>query len=127
PLRARDGLVLTVRYSIRCDAPLGGRRVAVTGLVATGTTVLAEVDGDFHLLTADRPALLVAVAQEGAALRYLGLGVEHVALGIDHRLFVLGLCWLGGTHLGRLTATVTSCTRAHSLTLAAAATGAVRV
>ena len=54
------------------------------------------------------------------------LGVEHILLGIDHLLFVLALCLLvKGT--GRLVATVTAFTVAHSLTLAGATLGFVHV
>jgi hydrogenase/urease accessory protein HupE len=57
---------------------------------------------------------------------YLRLGVEHILTGVDHLLFVLGLLILtrGG---GRLLATITAFTVAHSITLAAATLGWVHV
>jgi len=57
---------------------------------------------------------------------YLGLGVEHILLGIDHLLFVLALLFLVG-NWPRLIGTVTAFTLAHSLTLAAATLGWIRV
>jgi len=51
---------------------------------------------------------------------------EHILLGIDHLLFVLGLFFLVG-NWRRLVATVTAFTVAHSITLAAATLGLVHV
>ena len=60
------------------------------------------------------------------AATYLRLGVEHILFGIDHLLFVLALLILvqGGR---RLLVTVTAFTLAHSLTLADATLGLVRM
>jgi hydrogenase/urease accessory protein HupE len=57
---------------------------------------------------------------------YLALGVEHILLGIDHLLFVLALLFLVG-NWPRLIGTVTAFTLAHSLTLAAATLGWIRL
>jgi hydrogenase/urease accessory protein HupE len=57
---------------------------------------------------------------------YIGLGIEHILLGVDHLLFVLCLLLLvRGIH--NLLATVTAFTLAHSITLAAATLGFIRV
>ncbi len=50
------------------------------------------------------------------------LGLEHILLGPDHLLFVLGLMWIVGWRW-MLVKTVTAFTVAHSLTLAAATFG----
>ena len=50
------------------------------------------------------------------------LGVEHILLGIDHLLFVLGLLFLVG-NWRQLVGTVTAFTVAHSITLAGATLG----
>jgi hydrogenase/urease accessory protein HupE len=50
------------------------------------------------------------------------LGVEHILLGIDHLLFVLGLLFLVG-NWKQLVGTVTAFTVAHSITLAGATLG----
>jgi hypothetical protein len=60
------------------------------------------------------------------ASTYTRLGVEHILLGVDHLLFVLALLILvEGTW--RLVETITAFTAAHSLSLAAATLGFVRV
>ena len=60
------------------------------------------------------------------AISYLAYGVQHILFGIDHLLFVLGLLLLvRGT--GPLLKTITAFTVAHSITLALATLGVVRV
>jgi hypothetical protein len=51
---------------------------------------------------------------------FIPAGVEHIIIGPDHVLFLIGLLLLGGS-LWRLTAIVTSFTLGHSLTLSLAA------
>jgi hydrogenase/urease accessory protein HupE len=60
------------------------------------------------------------------AWTYLGLGVEHILLGIDHLLFVLALLFLV-QGWRRVIITITAFTVAHSITLAAATLGLVHV
>lgn len=57
---------------------------------------------------------------------YLNIGIEHILLGIDHLLFVLGLIWIAR---GRwmLFKTITAFTVAHSVTLGAVTFGWVGV
>ncbi len=87
---------------------LGGKRV---------TTLLRE-ERTAELV----PAMEQSVWQE--ALRYCVIGVEHILLGPDHLLFVLGLLLL--VNSGRsLIAAITAFTIAHSLTLALAVFGLV--
>jgi hydrogenase/urease accessory protein HupE len=60
------------------------------------------------------------------ALSYLKLGVEHIALGIDHLLFVLCLMlWVRQPR--RMIGAITAFTVAHSLTLALAILGMVNL
>lgn len=60
------------------------------------------------------------------AVEYTGLGFHHILQGSDHLLFILGLLTMvGGGRL--LLATITSFTAAHSLTLALATLGYVRI
>lgn len=57
---------------------------------------------------------------------YLQIGVEHILLGVDHLLFVLGLIWIArGPWM--LTKTITAFTLAHTVSLAAATFGWVGV
>ncbi len=70
--------------------------------------------------------LIPAMEQSGwqEAFRYCVIGVEHILLGPDHLLFVLGLLLLVGS--GRsLIAAITAFTIAHSVTLALAVFGLV--
>ena len=60
------------------------------------------------------------------ASTYTMLGVEHILLGIDHLLFVLALLMIVDGWR-KLVATVTAFTLAHSITLAAATLGFVKV
>src|SRR5580704_17199217 len=57
---------------------------------------------------------------------YIGLGIEHILFGVDHLLFVLCLLLLV-RGVRNLLATVTVFTLAHSITLAAATLGFIRV
>jgi hydrogenase/urease accessory protein HupE len=60
------------------------------------------------------------------AWQYLELGVAHILLGFDHLLFVLALLLIV-RGWRRVLATVTAFTLAHSITLAVATLGFVRV
>ena len=73
------------------------------------------------MLTADGVLPLGQIAGS-----YVPLGFEHILLGIDHLLFVLGLMWLVQKPW-MLVKTITAFTIAHSLTLAAATFGWVGV
>jgi HupE / UreJ protein len=65
-------------------------------------------------------------AKAHLVLAYISIGFEHILLGVDHLLFVLGLIWLvRSTRM--LVKTITSFTVAHSITLAAATLGWVGV
>jgi hydrogenase/urease accessory protein HupE len=79
-------------------------------------------------LTPLTPAFVVEDAPRWTAVAttYLGLGVEHILLGIDHLLFVLAMLLLVRSW-GRLVATITAFTVAHSITLALATLGFVHV
>jgi hydrogenase/urease accessory protein HupE len=121
------------RWTGTCKGGITGRRIDVEGLSATMTDVLVRVerlDGTTQTtrLTADR-AWFEVTALPGrfeVSKTYFALGVEHILLGVDHLLFVLGLLFLVGSWR-RLVATVTAFTVAHSITLAAATLGLVRV
>lgn len=57
---------------------------------------------------------------------YVNYGIDHILLGADHLLFVLGLIWIvrGGW---RLAQTITAFTVGHSVSLAAAAFGLIGI
>jgi hydrogenase/urease accessory protein HupE len=125
------------RWTIDCGAPgLESGEIAIGGLELTLTDVLLHVewrDGD-RFSTVLRPEASSIIAARGEsegkatvpAAGFLRLGVEHILGGIDHLLFVLCLVLLvDGAR--RLLATITAFTLAHSVTLALATLGVVRV
>jgi len=121
------------RWRATCPGGLIGQRVAIDGLSATRTDVLARIireDATTQTarLTPENTSFEVTAEPNGwqVARTYLLLGVEHILLGVDHLLFVLGLLFLVGSWR-RLVATVTAFTVAHSITLAAATLGLVHV
>jgi len=61
----------------------------------------------------------------GVLRDYLLLGVEHIASGLDHLLFVFGLLVLVAARTGPLVKTVTAFTVGHSVTLSLAVLGFV--
>lgn len=65
-------------------------------------------------------------AKLAIAKAYVQIGIEHILLGVDHLLFVLGLIWLVRSRW-MLIKTITAFTVAHSITLAAATFGLVGV
>lgn len=70
---------------------------------------------------------LAEAGDEGSSFTdFVVLGIEHIWIGIDHLLFVAGLIFVAGTPR-RVLATVTGFTIAHSVTLAVAALGWVRL
>lgn len=123
----------TERGKYTCEGGLVGETVTIDGLSTTLTDVLARVerpDGTTQVarLTPAAPSFVVE-AVPGAltiASTYLVLGVNHILLGIDHLLFVLVLLILV-RDVRTLVWTITAFTAAHSLTLAAATLGFVKV
>lgn len=120
---------LHLRGVLRCEGGLVGRRIGVRGLEGTSIEVpltLTRRRGDAisALLTAGEPRLLVPEHPDRASVlrRYLALGVEHIAIGIDHLLLVLGL-YLASRSLRELLLTITAFTLGHSVTLALASLG----
>jgi hydrogenase/urease accessory protein HupE len=112
---------------------LRGQTLRIDGLEGTMTDALVRVefaDGTSwtQRLTPNRPATVVPIEQTPLAVAavYLRLGVEHILAGVDHLLFVLALLMIVRSRR-RLLGTVTAFTVAHSVTLALATLGFVRV
>ena len=93
----------------------GDRRIATPRAAHEGTTGMIRKPGGH-----DPPS------GWQVAWTYLGLGVAHILLGIDHLLFVLGLLLLVDRRW-TLLKTITAFTVAHSLTLALATFAILRV
>src|SRR5262245_20294658 len=80
------------------EGGLAGRRIEFPGLQGTITDVLVRVemaDGgeSTTLVTPSRPWVEIAVSQGMLAVMgaYVVHGIQHIAFGVDHLLFVLGL------------------------------------
>jgi HupE / UreJ protein len=121
------------RWRANCPGGLVGERVAIDGLSATRTDVLArfireDATTQTARLTPEHTSFEVSAEPNGwqVARTYLVLGIQHILSGVDHLLFVLGLLFLVGSWR-RLVATITAFTLAHSITLAAATLGLVYV
>ena len=121
------------RWRVRRAGGLIGQTLRIDGLASGVTDVLVRVeraDGTAQvtrLLPANPVFVVDASAGRGEVARtYLGLGVQHILLGVDHLLFVLALLLIV-KGVGRVVATVTAFTVAHSITLAAATLGLVHV
>ena len=74
-------------------------------------------------LDADQPATAGPIGSSFGA--YLALGVEHIATGYDHLVFLIVLLLLA-SRLGELATIVTGFTVAHSMTLTLAVLGGLR-
>lgn len=121
---------------LRCGARGLDGSLTIAGLAGTSAKVIVRIeraDGRTSVtaLREPSPSLELGDAQIGSAagqtvLAYLGLGVEHIILGIDHVLFVLGLLFVAGFER-RLVWTITAFTVAHSLTLASSVLDIVRL
>jgi hypothetical protein len=118
-----------------CDGGLAGRTIAIVfpatapplatiaRLSLGGADDLATV-----LLRPGEHQLRIPVLREprNVFAEFLRLGLEHVWRGVDHLLFIAGLIFIARTPR-RVLATVTGFTLAHSLTLALAALGILRL
>lgn len=117
---------------------LAGATIAVRGMEGTGVEILVEVErasGEIVRALLDDGTRTMEIPREpdgGSVLReHVLLGVEHIAGGIDHLLFVLGLMLVVRSTERRplrgLVATITAFTVGHSVTLAIAVTGALEL
>jgi HupE / UreJ protein len=112
--------------------------ITITNLGANMSAVLIKIipiggEPRSYTITAANP--VVSVLGAGAptlqtwielARTYVNYGIDHILLGADHLLFVLGLIWIvrGGWRLAK---TITAFTVGHSASLAAAALGLIGV
>jgi hydrogenase/urease accessory protein HupE len=128
-----DAGVRIEKWTSTCSGGLNGRAIAIGDLKSSVTDVLVRyerLDGTAQIvrLTPTTPDFVVTSSESitQVARTYTQLGIEHILLGIDHLLFVLALLLIVDGRR-RLVVTITSFTIAHSMTLAAATLGFVRV
>ena len=131
PTREVLAQYLVYRVLIRCENGLAGQWLEIEGLQAMTTDVLVRLqhlDGriETHLLKPAAPGVRMNAESGGTWVSWATLGLEHIALGVDHLLFVLGLLLLVSSRMA-LVKTITSFTVAHSVTLAIATLTTVRV
>ncbi len=121
-----------VEVRVRCDGALEDTVIRVEGMdeALSVIAVVDRADGgvDRAVLTATSPSLTVGArpAPGQTFARYLRLGAEHLATGLDHLLFLLALALLvarGARRTERpaaraLLVAITGFTLGHSLTLA---------
>jgi len=131
--RVDAGGALTERWQVACPGGLVGDSIRIDGLQDTLTDALARFERadrttQVARLVPTAPAFVVEAVPSrlAVAATYLVLGVEHIWFGFDHLLFVLGLLILVGGRRN-LIGTITAFTVAHSITLAAATLGWVRL
>lgn len=129
-----DRAAFETRWVVDCGPDgLVGRALTIDGLSTASTSVVVEVtfaDGAVArgLLHRGDDRFVIPAAQGRAAVvgDYLRLGVEHLLSGADHILFVVGLLLLLRRRRSLIQA-ITAFTLGHSVSLALAALGVVRV
>jgi hydrogenase/urease accessory protein HupE len=122
------------RWSLICaDKGLAGHSISVDGLAQTITDVLVRIqllDGTSwtKVLKPNASAMVIQGSPDSwqVIADYFLLGVEHILGGIDHLLFVLCLLLIVKSNW-LLVKTITAFTIAHSITLAMATLGFVKV
>jgi hypothetical protein len=137
-LQCPSGVPRTIRSRILLDqAPShlhfarvtlpGGASGAASPQIVERVLTTAEFEWPLGTSRAETEPSAAGDALAGASFgRYVGLGVQHILSGWDHLAFVLALILLARS-LGEVARLVTGFTVAHSLTLAFAVLGWVRV
>ncbi len=127
-----DGAVIQ-RWRTRCQGGLIGKDIRIENLDASLTDVIVRyepIEGRARTLRLNgatpHGAIPARQGWEEVAFTYFRLGVEHIAFGFDHLLFVLCLLILVGD-LKRLLGAITAFTLAHSMTLAGTTFGWLRL
>ena len=122
-----DAMVQTWR--VRTLEPLAGQTVLIDGLQNTMTDALIHItlaNGNNWTarLTPGEPSALIPESQSTWSVftTYFGQGIEHIAFGFDHLLFVAALMLIV-RDWRKLVKAVTAFTVAHSITLTCATLG----
>jgi hypothetical protein len=122
-----DAMVQTWR--MRAIDPLAGQSVAIDGLRSSMTDALVHMvfangNGWTARLTPSEPSAVIPASQSAWAVfaTYVRHGIEHIAFGFDHLLFVAGLMLIV-RDWRRLVKAITAFTVAHSITLTCATLG----
>jgi hydrogenase/urease accessory protein HupE len=123
---------IIVRGTLTCQGGLAGKTIVIDGLDGTITDVLVRLvhaDGrlESYMVRPVSPSVTFGgvTTLTDRALSYVALGIQHILLGADHLLFVLGLMLIVSDRW-MLIKTISSFTIAHSITLAIATLGYAR-
>jgi hydrogenase/urease accessory protein HupE len=121
------------RWSMRMPGGMVGKAVEFPGVARTRVDVLVRLvraDGTAQLarILPGDPRFVVSASpgQFEVVRTYTVLGIEHILTGVDHLLFVLALVLLVKDRR-KLVFTITAFTLAHSITLALASLGVLKV
>lgn len=122
----RDGPVLRCREGE--PAWIGYEGLSAHPVDVVVRVVAADGSQRTQVLRDEGDTMPLAGAEGTGAMlgRFVALGIEHIAIGADHVMFVLGL-WLLVGFSARLFWTITGFTLAHSITLGASTLGWVEV
>jgi hydrogenase/urease accessory protein HupE len=126
------GTMIEERSQLDCGGSLVGKTLRADGLTQTNQAMvnvsLADGRSIRALLTAGNATYSVPEGESALDVftSYVQLGVEHLLMGWDHMLFVAGLVLLMGA-TRKLLVGVTSFTVGHSITLALASFGLLRI
>ncbi len=128
----RNDQVVTLHTTWRCPAPADRWFVAsrLAQSLGDGQALFVQArrgEQSVSALLNDESSgaeLSLSAGAGAVAKRFALLGLEHIATGYDHLLFLLTLLLMGGS-LRRIVGIATSFTVAHSVTLSAAALGGV--
>jgi HupE / UreJ protein len=128
-VRTKADDTATEQFTFVCAGGLDGKEVAMEGAAAAIADVLVRVvrlDGASQAfrLTPDQRSHIIepTPGRFQEAKTYLGMGIQHILMGVDHLLFVLGLMLIVRDRW-MLLKTITAFTVAHSITLAIATLG----
>ena len=125
-----DGRALSQTY-YRCTQSWLGQRLHVIGLDPQTPDALIQVNGldrqtQFYSITRQQPYFTLRTGSKPAQVsQYLGLGLAHIASGLDHLLFICLLCFCCSG--ARLLWTVTGFTLAHAISLSSILIGGWKV
>jgi hydrogenase/urease accessory protein HupE len=115
---------IRVEFPILAKLPFGHRMVLRVGESAEAVALLDARHANWELPQAAEQPPLATDNGHASAWSFVRLGVEHILTGFDHLCFLFALL-LAAPRVRDVLAVVTTFTLAHSLTLAAAATGLV--
>ena len=126
PFQGAAAGTLNIQAALLDKLPRGHRQFFT--LRDQGQKPLGEqmLDASRAVFTAELPVDSPASPEPRPFRAFLALGIEHIATGYDHLLFLLGLLIVGGSLRAALQI-ITSFTLAHSITLALATLNIINV